>query len=292
MKISALMVKKLRDKTGVGMMDCKRALVEADGDEAKAIDILREKGLAKAAKKADRVAAEGAVVSYISDDKKVGDIVEVNCETDFVGSNEQFLKVARSIARQIAEVNPKDVDDLLASQMDGKTVKDTVTEAVSQLGENIQIRRFSRFESKDGQIYSYIHAGGQIGVLVEMKGADDQLGKDISMQIAAANPSYINRDEVPAAEVEHEKTVLTEEAHNEGKPEKILEKVVLGRMNKFYKEVCLLDQPFIKDDDMTIGKLLKSKKAEVLRFSRFVLGEGIEKKVENLAEEVAKQLNK
>lgn len=291
MAITASMVKDLRTKTGAGMMDCKKALVEAEGDMEKAVDILREKGLSQAAKKASRVAAEGAVVSAISADGKVGTIVEVNCETDFVGSNDAFRALAVRIAQQIIAVNPADVEALLASDMDGKAVKDQVTEAVAKIGENISVRRFVRYESAEGIVHSYIHGGGKIGVLVEMKGADTELGKDVAMQVAAANPSYLDRTQVPQAEIEHEKEVLAVEARNEGKPEKIIEKMVLGRINKYYKEVCLVDQEFIKDGDLTIAKLLKSKNAEVVRFARFQLGEGIEKKQDDLAAEVAKQLN-
>lgn len=291
MAITASMVKDLRTKTGAGMMDCKKALVEAEGDMEKAVDILREKGLSQAAKKASRVAAEGAVVSAISADGKVGTIVEVNCETDFVGSNDDFRALAARIAQQIIAVNPADVEALLASEMDDKAVKDQVTEAVAKIGENISVRRFVRYESAEGAVYSYIHGGGKIGVLVEMKGADAELGKDVAMQVAAANPSYLDRTQVPQAEIEHEKEVLAVEARNEGKPEKIIEKMVLGRINKYYKEVCLVDQEFIKDGDLTIAKLLKSKNAEVVRFARFQLGEGIEKKQDDLAAEVAKQLN-
>ena len=291
MAITASMVKDLRTKTGAGMMDCKKALVEAEGDMEKAVDILREKGLSQAAKKASRVAADGAVVSAISADGKVGTIVEVNCETDFVGSNDDFRALAARIAHQIRAVIPADVAALLASEMDGKAVKDQVTEAVAKIGENISVRRFVRYESAEGAVYSYIHGGGKIGVLVEMKGADAELGKDVAMQGAAANPSYLDRTQVPQAEIEHEKEVLAVEARNEGKPEKIIEKMVLGRINKYYKEVCLVDQEFIKDGDLTIAKLLKSKNAEVVRFARFQLGEGIEKKQDDLAAEVAKQLN-
>ena len=277
--------------TGAGMMDCKKALVEAEGDLEKAVDILREKGLSQAAKKASRVAAEGAVVAAISADGKVGTVVEVNCETDFVGNNEDFRALAGAIAQQILATNPADVDALLASEMNGKSVKDQVTEAVAKIGENISVRRFVRYESAEGTVHSYIHGGGKIGVLVEMKGGDAELGKDIAMQVAAANPSYLNRTEVPQTEIEHEKEVLAAEARNEGKPEAIIEKMVLGRVNKYYKEVCLVDQEFIKDGDLTVAKLLKSKSADVVRFARFQLGEGIEKKQDDLAAEVAKQLN-
>ena len=291
MNITAAMVKDLRTKTGAGMMDCKKTLVEAEGDMEKAVDILREKGLSQAAKKASRVAAEGAVVSAMSADGKVGVLLEINCETDFVGSNEDFRNLAAAIAEQIVKTNPADVEALLASDMGGKTVKDQVTEAVAKIGENISVRRFARYESAEGAVYSYIHGGGKIGVLVEMNGGDAELGKDIAMQVAAANPSYLNRTEVPQAELDHEKEVLAVEARNEGKPENIIEKMVIGRINKYYKEVCLVDQEFIKDSDLTITKLLKSKNAEVLRFTRYQLGEGIEKKQDDLAAEVAKQLN-
>ena len=291
MNITASMVKDLRTQTGAGMMDCKKALVEAEGDIAKAVDILREKGLSQAAKKASRVAAEGAVGSAVSEDGKTGTILEVNCETDFVGTNEDFRNLAASIADQILAVNPADVEALLDSEIDGKKVRDLVTEAVAKIGENISVRRFVRYESAEGKVYSYIHGGGKIGVLVEMIGADDELGKDIAMQVAAANPSYLDRPQVSRAEIDHEKEVLAVEARNEGKPENIIEKMVIGRINKYYKEVCLVDQEFIKDGDLTISKLLKSKNASVVRFARYQLGEGIEKKQDDLAAEVAKQLN-
>lgn len=291
MNITASMVKDLRTQTGAGMMDCKKALVEAEGDIAKAVDILREKGLSQAAKKASRVAAEGAVGSAVSEDGKTGTILEVNCETDFVGTNEDFRNLAASIADQILAVNPADVEALLDSEIDGKKVRDLVTEAVAKIGENISVRRFVRYESAEGKVYSYIHGGGKIGVLVEMIGADDELGKDIAMQVAAANPSYLDRTQVSQAEIDHEKEVLAVEARNEGKPENIIEKMVIGRINKYYKEVCLVDQEFIKDGDLTISKLMKSKNASVVRFARYQLGEGIEKKQDDLAAEVAKQLN-
>ena len=291
MNITASMVKDLRTQTGAVMMDCKKALVEAEGDIAKAVDILREKGLSQAAKKASRVAAEGAVGSAVSEDGKTGTILEVNCETDFVGTNEDFRNLAASIADQILAVNPADVEALLDSEIDGKKVRDLVTEAVAKIGENISVRRFVRYESAEGKVYSYIHGGGKIGVLVEMIGADDELGKDIAMQVAAANPSYLDRTQVSQAEIDHEKEVLAVEARNEGKPENIIEKMVIGRINKYYKEVCLVDQEFIKDGDLTISKLLKSKNASVVRFARYQLGEGIEKKQDDLAAEVAKQLN-
>ena len=291
-QITAAIVKELRERTGAGMMDCKKALVATEGDMEKAIDFLREKGLSQAAKKAGRVAAEGAVVAYVTEDGKTGAIVEVNCETDFVGKNENFQALAKSIAELIVKTNPADVDALLASEMDSKTVKDVVTEAIAKIGENISVRRFVRYESAEGKVYSYIHGGGKIGVLVDMKGGDAELGKDIAMQVAAANPQFLNRNEVPDSELEHEKDILTEQARNEGKPENIIAKMVMGRINKYYKEVCLVDQEFIRDGDLTISKLLKSKNADVARFARFQLGEGIEKKQENFADEVAAFIKK
>ena len=291
-QITAAIVKELRERTGAGMMDCKKALVATEGDMEKAIDFLREKGLSQAAKKAGRVAAEGAVVAYVTEDGKTGAIVEVNCETDFVGKNENFQALAKSIAELIVKTNPADVDALLASEMDGKIVKDVVTEAIAKIGENISVRRFVRYESAEGKVYSYIHGGGKIGVLVDMKGGDAELGKDIAMQVAAANPQFLNRNEVPDSELEHEKDILTEQARNEGKPENIIAKMVMGRINKYYKEVCLVDQEFIRDGDLTISKLLKSKNADVARFARFQLGEGIEKKQENFADEVAAFIKK
>ena len=291
-EVTAKLVKELREMTGAGMMDCKKALVATEGDMEKAIDFLREKGLSQAAKKAGRVAAEGAVVAYVTEDGKTGAIVEVNCETDFVGKNENFQALAKSIAELIVKTNPADVDALLASEMDGKTVKDVVTEAIAKIGENISVRRFVRYESAEGKVYSYIHGGGKIGVLVDMKGGDAELGKDIAMQVAAANPQFLNRNEVPDSELEHEKDILTEQARNEGKPENIIAKMVMGRINKYYKEVCLVDQEFIRDGDLTISKLLKSKNADVARFARFQLGEGIEKKQENFADEVAAFIKK
>ena len=290
MAITASMVKDLRTKTGAGMMDCKKALVEAEGDMEKAVDILREKGLSQAAKKASRVAAEGAVVSAISADGKVGTIVEVNCETDFVGSNDDFRALAARIAQQIIAVNPADVEALLASELDGQTVEALVTASVAKIGEKISVRRFALYEAPEGVVATYIHGGGKIGVVVELKGGNAELGKDVAMHVAAANPSYLERSQVPAAELEHEKEVLSEQAKNEGKPEKIIEKMVMGRINKYYKEVCLVDQEFVKDPDQTVGKLVKAAGAEVLAFSRFQLGEGIEKKQEDFAAEVMSQI--
>lgn len=289
-QITAALVKELRERTGAGMMDCKKALTQVDGDMDKAIDFLREKGLAAAAKKAGRIAAEGVVGSYVTEDGKVGVIVEVNCETDFVAKTDNFKALVEKIAAHIAATNPADVDALLASELEGATVEAMVTAAVASIGEKISVRRFARYEVAEGLVAAYIHGGGKIGVLVELTAGTAELGKDIAMHVAAANPSYLNRTQVPAAELEHEKEVLSEQAKNEGKPEKIIEKMVLGRINKYYKEVCLVDQDFVKDPDQTIAKLLKANDADVVEFARFQLGEGIEKKQEDFAAEVMSQI--
>ena len=289
-QITAALVKELRERTGAGMMDCKKALSAVEGDMDKAIDFLREKGLAAAAKKAGRIAAEGVVGSFISADGKIGAVVEVNCETDFVAKTDNFKALVEKIAAHIVATKPADLEALMASELDGQTVEALVTASVAKIGEKISVRRFALYEAPEGVVAAYIHGGGKIGVLVEFKGGNAELGKDVAMHIAAANPAYLDRTQVPAAELEHEKEVLSEQAKNEGKPEKIIEKMVLGRINKYYKEVCLIDQEFVKDPDQSVGKLLKANDAEVLAFTRFQLGEGIEKKEENFAEEVAAQL--
>ena len=286
-QITAAMVKELREKTGAGMMDCKKALAETDGDQAKAIDYLREKGIAKAGKKADRVAAEGVVGAYVSDDAKVGSVVEVNCETDFVANTDNFHAMVDKIAKHIAETKPADVDALNDSVMDGKKVSDFITEQIATIGEKISIRRFARYETA-GRVASYIHMGGKIGVLVELTGGEAQLGKDVAMQIAAANPSCVDRAGVDPAALAHEREVLKAQALEEGKPEKIVEKMVDGRINKYYKEVCLVEQSFVKDPEQTIKQVLGD--VEVKGFARFMLGEGIEKKQEDFAAEVMSQI--
>ena len=290
-QITAGLVKELRERTGAGMMDCKKALAATEGDMDKAIDFLREKGLAAAAKKAGRIAAEGLVVSYVSEDSKVGVIVEVNCETDFVAKTENFQELVAGIAAHVAKSNPADMDALNASEIEaGKTVAALITESIAKIGENISLRRFARYEVAEGMVAAYIHGGGKIGVLVSMTAGDAELGKDVAMHIAAANPGYLTREQVPTAELEHEKAVLTEQARNEGKPEKIIEKMVQGRIQKYYKEVCLVDQEFVKDPDQTVGKLVAAAGAAVTEFTRFQLCEGIEKKQEDFAAEVMAQI--
>ena len=290
--ITASLVKELREKTGAGMMDCKKVLTETDGDLEKAMELLRERGIAKAAKKSGRVAAEGLVEAYVSEDGKVGAIVEVNSETDFVAKNEEFKNFVLSVAKQVVEKNPKDVEDLLAQEsidVAGKTVNEVLVEKIATIGENLTIRRFSRFESK-GLIEKYIHGDGKIAVLVNMAKGDKEVAKDICMQIAAARPEFVKREDVPEERVNKEMEILKVQAMNEGKPAQIAEKIVQGRIGKFYEEICLIDQAFVKNPDIKISQLLKEKDADIVEFARFEKGEGIEKKEENFAEEVMKQL--
>ena len=286
--VTASLVKELREKTGAGMMDCKKVLTETDGDMEKAIELLRERGIAKAAKKSGRVAAEGLVEAYISEDGKVGAIVEVNSETDFVAKNEEFKTFVMDVAKQVVEKNPKDVEELLNQEAifeAGKTVNEALIGKIATIGENLSIRRFARFESK-GLIEKYIHGDGKIAVLVNMTKGDKELAKDLCMQIAAARPEFVTREEVPQERVDKEMEILKVQAMNEGKPEQIAEKIVQGRVGKFYEEICLVDQVFVKDSSMKVSELLKQKDAEIVEFARFEKGEGIEKKEENFAEEV------
>ena len=291
--ITASQVKELREKTGAGMMDCKKVLTETDGDMEKAIELLRERGIAKAAKKSDRIAAEGLVETYISEDGKVGVVVEVNAETDFVAKNEEFRNFVADVAKQIAKENPADVEALLEQKSiaePDKTVREVLTNKIATIGENMSIRRFVRFETNN-LLQSYIHGDGKIAVLVEMENGTPELAKDVCMQIAAARPEFLDRESVPADRLAKEMEILKAQAINEGKPAEIAEKVVQGRINKFYSEVCLVEQEFVKDSDIKVGKLVESKGAKIVRFARFEKGEGLEKKQENFAEEVAKQIN-
>lgn len=285
MAITASLVKELRERTGAGMMDCKKALTATDGDMDKAIDYLREKGLSKAAKKASRVAAEGIVDAYVDEANKIAVLLEVNCETDFVANTDDYKNLVLSVAKHIAANKPADVAELANQTFLGtdKKVSDVITEAIAKIGEKIDIRRFTVYEYGNDTVGHYIHGGGKIGVLVELEGGDAEVAKDVAMHIAAANPAYLDRTQVPEAELDHEKEVLSEQAKNEGKPEKIIEKMVLGRIQKYYKEVCLVDQEFIKDPDKSIAGLLKEHNAKAKRFVRYQLGEGIEKKQEDFA---------
>ena len=290
--ITASQVKELREKTGAGMMDCKKVLTETNGDEEKAIELLRERGIAKAAKKADRIASEGLVAAYVTADKKVGAVVEVNAETDFVAKNDEFKQFVADVVKQVAEKNPANVEELLAQPSiaePDKTVQEVLTNKIATIGENMSIRRFERFET-DGMIESYIHGEGKIGVLLDITGGDETLAKDVCMQIAAAKPEFLDRESVPAERLDKEMEILKAQAMNEGKPEAIAEKIVQGRIGKFYSEICLVDQEFVKDPSIKVGDLIKGKSAEIVRFARFEKGEGIEKKEENFAEEVMKQL--
>ncbi len=305
--IQASDVKALREKTGAGMMDCKKALTDANGDMEQAIVILREKGLASAAKKAGRIAAEGIVESFLA--AKGGALVEINCETDFVAKTDVFRGLVKHVAEHVWEKNPADVDALLAqTTADGKTVATMVTEKVAEIGEKLDVRRFARFElAGAGVVESYIHMGGKIGVLIEVACDKDSIAadasfktyvRDVAMQIAAANPLYLEPSEVPAEILEQEKEILRVQALNEGKPEKIIEKMVEGRIQKYYKDFCLVEQAFVKDPDKSIKKLTAEKgaelggKLEIKRFVRYEMGEGLQKREDNFAEEVASQMGK
>ena len=289
--VTAALVKELRERTGAGMMDCKKVLTETDGDLEKASELLRERGIAKAAKKSGRVAAEGMVEAYISEDGKDGAIVEVNSETDFVAKNQEFRTFVMDIAKQVVKNNPKTVEDLLQEPAifeEGKTVNESLIGKIATIGENISIRRFARFETTDGLIEKYIHGDGKIAVLVNMTSGNKELAKDVCMQIAAARPEFVSTEQVPAERLEKEKEILKAQTMNEGNPEAIAEKIVMGRINKFYEEICLVDQEFVKDPSQKVSNILKD--AKVGEFARFETGEGIEKKEENFAEEVMKQL--
>ena len=306
--ITSQMVKELREMTQAGMMDCKKALVEADGDMDKAVEWLREKGLAAAAKKAGRIAAEGVVASYITDDAKVGVVVEVNCETDFVAKTDNFINFSKSVAKHIAMANPADVDALMAQKFvddETKTITDLVSDATVSIGEKISIRRFARYETNKGAVESYIHMGGKIGVLLLVENDNEAsistetfktFYHDVALQIAAAKPSYVKKEEVPAENLAKEREILRAQALNEGKPEKIVDKMVDGRIQKYYKEVCLVEQPFVKDGDKSINQLTAEVAKEIganiniVSFERFERGEGIEKRQDNFAEEIAAQM--
>ena len=300
--ITAALVKELRERTQAGMMDCKKALMENDGDMDKAIDWLREKGLAQAAKKAGRIAAEGAVVQYITECGKVGAVVEVNCETDFVAKTDNFMNFANSVAKHVALANPADIESLNSQKFvddETKTIEDLISEATVAIGEKISVRRFERYETT-GLVSSYIHMGGMVGVLVEVSTeagdneAVQELAHDICLQIAAAKPEAVRREEVNSENLEKEKEIYRVKALESGKPEKIVDKIVDGQIEKYSKDGCLLEQVFVKDADKTVkGLVAEVSKAvgapiDVIRYARFERGEGIEKRKDNLAEEIAK----
>lgn len=289
--ISAKQVQELRERTGAGLMDCKRALENANGEINAAIELMRKSGQAKADKKAGRVAAEGIILLLTSKDHKFGVIVEINCETDFVARDEQFMRFAEAVIAQALLAKAKDVATLQALPLvgsSGQTIEEARQALVAKIGENIQIRRVALIESKE-RVASYVH-GGRIGVLVDLEGGDEQLGKDLAMHIAANNPLVVNRNQVPADVIENERGIFNAQAQSSGKPPAILEKMVEGRINKFLDEVSLLGQPFVKDPDKTVEKLLEQAKAKVNSFVRFAVGEGIEKQTEDFVDAVMAQV--
>ena len=292
MAFTAKDVMALREKTGAGVMDCKKALTDADGDMSKAADLLRERGIAKAEKKASRIAAEGIVACYV--EGKVGVLVELNCESDFVAKNPQFSEIATEVSKVIVKYNPANVEALLACETAANgTVEEYLKGKIAIIGEKIAVRRFERYET-EGFLESYIHLGGKLGVMLDMAGeateAAKEVAHDVTLQIAFTKPAYLTKEEVSEETLAKEKEVLKQQAMNEGKPEAIAEKMVLGRIKKFYEENCLLEQAFIKDDSKKICELLKSAGASINKFVFFIMGEGLEKKSEDLSEEVAKQV--
>ena len=290
MAITAAMVKDLRERTGAGMMECKKALVECNGDIEAAIEHMRKTGLAKADKKAGRTAAEGLIAIQASDDNKKVAIVEVNCETDFVAKGDDFQNFCNEVAQLALDKEPADLDALLALTMSGgDSVADTLKAMIAKIGENMGVRRFKLVASDNGFVSTYSH-GSRIGVVVSMEGGNDELGRDIAMHIAASRPTAVSEAEVDPALIEKEKEIFTAQAAESGKPADIIEKMIGGRINKFLKEITLLGQPFVKDPDTTVEKLLKGAGATVLGFERFEVGEGIEKKKENFADEVMAQV--
>ncbi|MGR3741687.1 translation elongation factor Ts [Companilactobacillus sp. DQM5] len=287
--ITAAQVKELREKTGVGMMDAKKALVSTDGDMEKAIDELREKGMAKAAKKSGRIAAEG--LAHIELSGNTAAIIEVNSETDFVSSNDKFQTLVKDIATTVAKNKPADMDAALQLSMGEGTIDDAVKNLTAVIGEKISFRRFQLVEKTDSQNFgSYLHNGGAIAVLALLEGADEATAKDVAMHVAAINPQYVSRDEVPSEVLEHERAVFTEETKNEGKPENIVPKIVEGRLNKYLSEISLADQEFVKDSDKTVAEFVESKGGKLVSFVRFEVGEGIEKAENNFVEEVMGQI--
>lgn len=290
MSISAALVKELRERTGSGMMECKKALTETNGDIEAAVELMRKQGLAKADKKAGRTAAEGVVIARQSADGKVAAMVEVNCETDFVAKGDDFQGFAVAVADLVLGSDFADLDALLAAPLvDGKSVDQVRRELVAKIGENIAVRRFARFATAAGRLSTYLH-GSRIGVMVELSGGTDDLAKDVAMHVAASKPVCVSAEQVPTELVAKEREIYAAQAAESGKPADIVAKMVEGRIRKFLGEVTLLGQPFVKDPDQTVEKLLKAAAASVLAFQRFELGEGIEKKVENFAEEVMAQV--
>ncbi|NHC39525.1 elongation factor Ts [Bacillus sp. MM2020_1] len=293
MAITAQMVKELREKTGAGMLDCKKALTETDGDMEKAIDFLREKGIASAAKKGDRIAAEG--LTYVVTEGNDAVILEVNSETDFVAKNEAFQALVKDLAAHLLNNKPASVEEASAQTMEnGATVADHINASIAKIGEKLTLRRFTVLSKTDNDAFgAYIHMGGRISVLSVLEGTTEtDAAKDVSMHIAALKPKYVSRDEVSQEEVEHERQVLTQQALNEGKPAKIVEKMVEGRLGKYFEDVCVLDQTFVKNPDQKVRQFVESKGATIREFVRYEVGEGIEKREDNFAEEVMNQIKK
>ncbi|MDD4643784.1 MAG: translation elongation factor Ts [Bacilli bacterium] len=289
--ITASMVKELRELTGAGMMDCKKALEATNGNKEQAIDWLRENGLSKAAKKASRIAAEG--LAYIQLDGNKASIVEVNSETDFVAKNEEFVSLVHLIAKGIIDNDVKDVEEALTIKVEGSSISDLIANKTAKIGEKLSFRRFAKLTKTDNQVFgSYIHMGGKIASLVLIEGANEEAAKDVAMHVAAMRPLYLNRDEVPSDVIEKEKEIIKEQAINEGKPAEIAEKMVAGRIVKFFKEYCLEEQEFVKDSDMTVGAYIKAHNGTIKAMYRFEVGEGMEKREDNFAEEVNNQLKK
>ncbi|MFK3304465.1 translation elongation factor Ts [Staphylococcus aureus] len=289
--ISAKLVKELREKTGAGMMDCKKALTETDGDIDKAIDYLREKGIAKAAKKADRIAAEGLVHVETKGNDAV--IVEINSETDFVARNEGFQELVKEIANQVLDTKAETVEALMETTLpNGKSVDERIKEAISTIGEKLSVRRFAIRTKTDNDAFgAYLHMGGRIGVLTVVKGStDEEAARDVAMHIAAINPKYVSSEQVSEEEINHEREVLKQQALNEGKPENIVEKMVEGRLRKYLQEICAVDQDFVKNPDVTVEAFLKTKGGKLVDFVRYEVGEGMEKREENFADEVKGQM--
>ncbi|HGO1803668.1 TPA: translation elongation factor Ts [Staphylococcus aureus] len=289
--ISAKLVKELREKTGAGMMDCKKALTETDGDIDKAIDYLREKGIAKAAKKADRIAAEGLVHVETKGNDAV--IVEINSETDFVARNEGFQELVKEIANQVLDTKAETVEALMETTLpNGKSVDERIKEAISTIGEKLSVRRFAIRTKTDNDAFgAYLHMGGRIGVLTVVEGStDEEAARDVAMHIAAINPKYVSSEQVSEEEINHEREVLKQQALNEGKPENIVEKMVEGRLRKYLQEICAVDQDFVKNPDVTVEAFLKTKGGKLVDFVRYEVGEGIEKREENFADEVKGQM--
>ena len=290
-QITASLVKELRERTGAGMMDCKKALTQTDGNIEAAIDYLRENGIAKAAKKADRIAAEG--LSYIEVKGNKAVILEINSETDFVAKNEKFVALVKNVADAILAAEPKSLEEALQVQAEGGTVEAVINEGIATIGEKLSLRRFEVLTKTDADSFgAYSHMGGRIGVLTLIEGStDEQAAKDVAMHIAALAPRYLDESEVPADVLEHEKKVLTEQALNEGKPANIVEKMIVGRINKFLEEITVVKQKFVKDDSLTVEKFVASKGGKLAKFVRYEVGEGIEKREDNFAEEVMSQVN-